>query len=404
MKVEQIYSLVNSITQEVLGDEAILNEDLSNVVSIGQSIEGAIGIDNYVKKLVDHIGKVIFVDRAYSGTTPSVVRDAWEFGSILEKIQADMPEAMESDTWSLVNGQSYDPNIFYQPNVSALFFNDRVAYDIRVSFTERQVKSSFSSPTQLNGFLSMIFNSVEKSMSIKLDELVMRTINSMIAQTLYAEAPSTPYGNRTGLKAVNVLKLYNERFNKSLTAQACVTDPDFIRYCAYLMSLYTDRLAKMSTMFNIGQKQRFTPKNDLSIVLLSEFKESAGVYLQSDTFHDNFVALPQAESVPYWQGSGQDYSFANNSMIDVTIKKLDPEASPNTKRVIARGVLGIMFDRNAVGVANLDRRVTSSYNPRAEFFTNFYKMDAGYYMDHTENFVVFYAADPSNAVENNKKG
>ena len=403
MKVEQIYQLMNNITNEVLGDSAILNEDLSNVVSIGQSIEGAIGIDNYVKKLVDHIGKVIFVDRVYSGTTPSVVRDAWEFGSILEKIQADMPVAMESDTWQLVNGQSYDPNVFYQPSVSALFFNDRVAYDIRVSFTERQVKSSFSSPTQLNGFLSMIFNSAEKSMSIKLDELVMRTINSMIAQTVYTEGPAVPYQNRTGMKAVNVLKLYNERFNKSLTAEASVTDPDFIRYCAYLMSLYVDRLAKMSTLFNIGQKQRFTPKSDLSIILLSEFKEASNIYLQSDTFHNTFVELPNAETVPYWQACGQDFSFAHNSSINVDIKNLDPEAQVQKISIAMGGILGVMFDRNALGVANLDRRVTSAYNPRAKFFTNFYKMDAGYYIDHTENFVVFYVADPV-TVENTKSG
>lgn len=403
MKVEQIYSLVNTITNEVLGDSAIVKEDLSNVVEIGQSIEGAIGIDNYVKKLVDHIGKVIFVDRPYFGTTPSVVRDAWEFGSILEKIQADMPTAIESDTWNLVNGNSYDPYVFFQPSVSALFFNDRVAYDIPISFTERQVKSSFSSPTQLNGFLSMIFNSAEKAMSLKLDELVMRTINTMIAQTVFAESPATPYQNRTGLKAVNVLKLYNDRFNKSLTAEASVTDPEFIRYCAYLMSLYTDRLAKMSTLFNIGQKQRFTPKTDLSIILLSEFKESAGVYLQSDTFHDSFVALPQAESVPYWQGNGQDFSFAHNSSIDVEIKNLDPDSQVTKPHIQMSGIIGVMFDRNAVGVANLDRRVTSSYNPRAEFFTNYYKMDAGYYMDHTENFIVFYVADPVEA-NNTKTG
>ena len=49
-----------------------------------------------------------------------------------------------------------------------------------------------------------------------------------------------------------------------------------------------------------------------------------------------------------------------------------------------------MFDRDAIGVSNLDRRVTTNYNPRAEFYTNFYKFDAGYYSDLSENFVVFF--------------
>ena len=51
-----------------------------------------------------------------------------------------------------------------------------------------------------------------------------------------------------------------------------------------------------------------------------------------------------------------------------------------------------MFDRDALGVTNLDRRVTTNYNPKAEFYTNWYKMDAGYFNDTNENFVVFFVA------------
>ena len=63
------------------------------------------------------------------------------------------------------------------------------------------------------------------------------------------------------------------------------------------------------------------------------------------------------------------------------------------KDVQAGGILAVMFDRDALGVTNLDRRVTTAYNPRGEFFTNFYKFDAGYFNDLNENFVVFYVKD-----------
>lgn len=384
MEVKQIYQLVNTTTQEVLGESAVVKEDLSNIVDIGEAVFNANAIDKYVKSLVNHIGKVIFVNRVYSGSAPSVLMDSWEFGSVLEKIQADLPTASENESWELENGTSYDPNIFYKPTVSAKFFNSKVTFEIPMSFTELQVKQSFSSVGQLNGFISMLYNSVDKAMTVKIDSLVMRTINNMIAETVYNEYASAELNTKSGVRAVNLLKLYNDKFTKTLTPAQAITDPDFIRFASFTMGVYEDRLAKMSTLFNVGGKERFTPKDMLHVILLSDFAKSADAYLQSDVYHNNFVALPNAETVPYWQGSGTDYSFGEISKIHVN--------TSSNNEVTVTGILGVMFDRDALGVTNLDRRVTTNYNPKAEFYTNFYKFDAGYYNDLNENFVVFIVA------------
>ena len=86
---------------------------------------------------------------------------------------------------------------------------------------------------------------------------------------------------------------------------------------------------------------------------------------------------------------GTSFEFAKTSKIDVTIRT----ANGGTKDVSVSGVIGVMFDRDALGVSNLDRRVTTNYNPKAEFFSNWYKFDCGYFNDLNENFVVFYIAD-----------
>ena len=390
MEIKQIATMMNSITKEVLGTENIVKEDLSNIVDIGTQIFNAEAVDAYVKSLVNHIGRVIFVDRIYKGTAPSVLMDGWEYGSVLEKITSDaLPEATENDSWKLVDGQNYDPHVFHAPSVSAKFFNKRVTFEIEMSFTERQIKQSFSNATQLNGFISMIQVSVENSMTVKLDSLVSRTINNMIAETIFSDfkTDGTTLGTisgKSGIKAVNLLYLYNQTYGATLAPDKAVTTPDFIRFAAYMIGLYKDRLTKISTLFNIGGKERFTPNESLHVVLLSEFKRAADVFLQSDTFHEEYTKIVDSEVVPFWQGSGKDYSFANTSSIDV-----------NTASGIAvktSGILGIMFDRNALGVSNLDRRVTTSYNPKGEYYNNFYKMDAGYFNDGNENAVVFLVA------------
>lgn len=393
MNVQQIYTLINSVSGEVLGRTDIVTEDLTGIVDLGTEVFNQNAVDNYVKSLVNHIGKVIFVNRPYAGKVPSVLMDAWEFGSVLEKISADVPKAEENDTWNLTDGKSYDQDVFHKPTVTAKFFNSKVTFEVPVSITERQVKESFSNAAQLNGFISMIYAAVEKSMTIKADALIMRTINNMIAETVLADAKAfgaEAAGDMAGAnlssastaRCVNLLKLYNTSASTTLTAEQALTNTDFIRFASYVMGTYADRLQSISTVFNVGGKERFTPKDMLHVVLLSDFAKAAQTYLYSDTFNRGDVLLPQAETVPFWQGSGKNYEFASTGNINIK--------ESGGKAVEISGVLGVMFDRDALGVCNLDRRVTTNYNAKAEFFNNYYKFDAGYFNDTNENFVVFF--------------
>lgn len=390
MEMNQVATFTNTVVQEVLGDTAVVQEDLTNVVDIGNEIFNADAFDTYVKTLINHIGKVVFVNRPYSGSAPSVLMDGWEYGSILEKISSEMPVATENPSWELTDGKSYDPNIFKQPKASAKFFNKRTTFEIDRSITERQVKQSFSSGQQLNAFISMLQNETEKSLTVRMDSLIMRTINNMIVETVKADyADPSDLTKASGVKAVNLLYLYNQRFSKTLTAEQAITDPEFIRYAAFQIGLYSDRMTRMSTLFNIGEKQRFTPYDLQHTIYLSEFIRAADVYLQSDTFHDIYTKMKAGETVPYWQGSGIDYNFTSTSKINaVPSSNEDSGKTPIT----VNGVLAVIFDRDALGVSNLDRRVTTQYNAKAEFTNYFYKHDAGYFNDLNENFVVFFVA------------
>lgn len=387
MQVKQIYTLMNSVSNEVLGKTDLVKEDLTGIVDMGTEVFNQNAVDNYVKSLVNHIGKVIFVNRPYAGKVPSVLMDAWEFGSVLEKISADIPQATENESWSLTDGQEYKQDVFHKPVVTAKFFNSKVTFEVPVSITEKQVKESFSNAEQLNGFLSMIYSAVDKSMTIKADALIMRTINNMVAETFKADATAFTngdYSKASTNRCVNLLKLYNDKFGTKLTANTAILNPDFIRFASYTIGMYADRLGSISTLFNIGGKARFTGSDMLHLVLLTDFAKGADTYLYSDTKNYQFVTLGKHETVPCWQGSGQSYSFNDVSTIEVKT------ASGTDVKVT--GVIGVMFDRDALGVSNLDRRVTSNYNAKAEFFNNYFKFDAGYFNDTNENFVVFYMA------------
>lgn len=376
MEMTQVHTLVNNATKEAIGDTEVLAEDLSNVVDIGTAVFNANAFDHYVRSLVNHIGKVIFVNRTYRGIAPNILMDGWEYGSVLEKIHSEMPEAVENASWELTDGTSYDPNVFHKPVATAKFFNKRVTFELDRSVTERQVKESFSSATQLNAFISMLMNETEKSLTVKRDSLIFRTIANFIGETVNDNKPT---------RYVKLLSLYNSAYSKTLTATAAIHDPDFIRYAVYIMGMYADRLSGLSKLFNIGGTTKFTSKDRLKCIYLSEFYRAAGVFLYdaASQFRTDNLSFPSGEIVPYWQGSGTGYSFSSTSSINVTL------ASDGETAVSKANIIAVMFDRDALGVTNYQPRVTTQWNPKAEFTNYFYKMDAGYFNDLNENFVVF---------------
>lgn len=381
MEIKQIATMINSITNEVIGESAIVNEDLGNIVDVGTAVANANAYDTFTQKLVNRIGKTIFSARKYVGRVPSLVRDKWEFGSMLQKITgAGLIEAQQNDTWNLTDGTSYDPNKFTKPSLNAKFYNKKTTFELPQSIAIKQVKQSLTSAEELNGLLDMLYNEIEKSLTVKVDSLCMRCINNLILNTL----------QKNGKNAVNLLTMYNTRFRTEgteLTADKAITDPEFIRYAAYIMRLYATRMRVINTHFNTEGLPRFTPGDSLNVLLLEDFASAADIYLYSNTFHDDFVKLPTAETVPYWQGTGESYAFDD-------ISKIDAKVAGTTMQVINphKGIIGIMYDKDAAGVCLEDSYVTSQVNNKAEFVNNWHKYEAEYINDYSEQNCVFYVA------------
>lgn len=376
MKVTQIATILNEAQQEIIGEAAITTENLENVVDMGKQILEATDVDNYVRKLIDKVGRMIFVDRVYNSTAPDILTDSWEYGSAMQKVRCEMPDAVENDSWKLTNGQSYDPFVFTAPDVQSKFYDSKVTYEVQMSFTEMQVKSAFNSPAEMNSFFAMIENRIRFKLTLSNDILKTRTVNNLIAEKIHSNN-----------NVVNLLTMYNTEFTQTLKADHALMDKDFLRYAIGKIKEYIKYIQRPSMLFNDGGYTTFTPESDMKMVLLSRFVNTAEVYLQSDTFHNDLVKLNGYSEVPYWQGSGtsETFDFAEISKIDVTT------ASGN--KVSQTGIIGTIFDRDACMVCNANPRVTSIYNPKGEYWNYFYKYDASYFNDTMENCVVFIVAD-----------
>lgn len=390
MKFEQVYEVVNSMAKELIGEEIIVNKDLTNIVDIGRELFDKKDVDVITKSLSDKVGKVIFVNRIWNFGLQSIHREDWEYGAALQKIHLLPLEAEKNHTWDLVDGKSYDPNIFHQPKAKQILWADGDTYTIPVSFAYRQLKSAFTSASQMMGFLAMIEQNANNEMNLLFYSLAQSTVNRFLAQTIHEDFPEKNYSVKSGVRAINVLKLYNDKFNPSpaLTVDKCLTTPEFIRFAVSQMKLYIDKLSSVSSIFNIGGTRKQTGKDRLNAILLSEFKTMADVYLQSDVFHNQYTALPNSDVLSFWQGPGKNYDFQSTSMIDISFT--DKKNKKQTVKL--SGILGCLFDREALGICNLDKRVLSDYNNVGEFQNNLYKLDVKFFNDYNENFVLFFVA------------
>ena len=390
MQVNQIYSILNDIMNEVTGqlvpvynDEGevvsqvpIIQEDLSNIVDIGKAVFNNNWRDNYVKAMINRIGREVFVDRTYTGYAPSVLRDAWEYGSIMAKTRCKIFDAKANPSWSLESGQTVNQFEFTPPTIYEKFYNTKVGWQIDCSFTEVQLRESFTSAAAMNRFYSMIENRIATSMTIYTDSLIMRTINNFIAEKIYAS---------NGV--IDLLAEYNAGLDTPITAAAAMRSKEFLRFAALTISLFVDRFRAPSANFNVPDTDdaniTFTPREYAHLVLHTDLAKAMEVYLQSDTYHDELVRIGEYETIPYWQIQGDKYQLANTSRIDVKL------ASDKTHTVDRNYIIGVLFDRDAIGVLNDNRRTTSAYNANGEYWTNFYKVDTSYFNDLAENGLIF---------------
>lgn len=376
MLITQTKEILKTIATEMLGeDNTIVTEDLANLQDIGNELITQQNVDTYVKKLVDKIGKVVFKNRLLNSTAPSLLVDSWEYGAILQKVRMKLIPAEENDAVKLVDGQSYDQNVFHQPTVSATFYSKEITFEVPISYTTEQLKSSFNSESELNGFYNLLETTVQNSLTVKTDALIMRTINYRIGKT---------YTKGRDSQKINLLAGYNTVSGKSLTTENCFQDEGFLKYAIAEIKNYQDRFKLPSSVFNDKKEEAFTPVQNQKLVLLSDFKNVVDTHLIPVVQNSENLTL-SCETVPYWQGSGKTFSFADISKIDVTLDTSTEVAKVN-------GIVGILFDDEALKVGNLNQYVTTNYNAKGDFYTNYYKEQSGFFVDLAENFVIFYVA------------
>lgn len=392
MKITQLTDVLNGtlsttgILDQVTGEAAVAKEDLSNIVDIGKAVLDYTGqsndnFDSFMRNLIDQVGKITIVNRTYVSQAPNILKDSWEYGSIMQKVRVSVPEVRDNASWDLFNypkqSEAYpDPFELSKPGAKAKFYNSKNTYEIPITLADYQLKEAFQSASQFGAFIAAIENRIRMKQTLCNDGLIMATIDNLVGLTLS--------GN--GGKTINLLTAYNAIAAAPITADKALTNTEFLRFAAMTIAKYKKYVAQASAKYNAGNYITFTPADKLKFIANTEFAKAMDAYLYADTYHNEFVELNGYSEVPFWQGSGT--ADGDRLTIDVSV-----DVNGTATEVKNTGVLAVMFDDEAAAVCNENYRTTSIYNPRGEYTNYFYKWDAMFMNDVEENCVVFTIAD-----------
>ena len=376
--VKQIYSILNDVAKQSLGTEAIAVVDTQSFISLGDKVlKSDTDTENFLSKLTDRIAKTVYSVRNYTGINKNLMREPFDYGVIVQKIHVEMPEAKENNAWE-IGKPGYTPTYapVIKPTVSQKLFNKLSTWEIDVTIPDFMLKTAFLNESSMATFIDAIFTAMNNAMVMCADNNANLIRANFIGNKIHSAKPT---------QSINLLSQYNTLTNANLTVASCLRDVDFLKWATMQISLWTKRMRVMSKLFNEDSNSKFTSGEYLVLDVLQDFASSTATFLQSDTYHKELVALPMYNEVPYWQGSGTSFAFADTSKISV---KID-----GTNEVTQGGIIAVAYDYNAIGTTINEPRSTTERNNKDEY-TNYYnKATIGCFNDLGENGIVFYIAE-----------
>lgn len=366
MNTEQIYSLVNDVADQALGETAIAAVDTQGLISLGNTVlSTATYTEGFLNTLAMRIGKTIISERMYRNKLGDMVLNDFEYGAILQKISMHLVDAQEDPSADLVNGGSVDPWKIYKPDVEQKLFVTRTPYMFPITIQRRWLKEAFLSESAMGSFLSMVFSRIRDSIEFSLENLGRICLANFAAET------------------TNVIPLvtnYNAETGKTLTAATCKHDTAFMAYAVGQFNHYSDLLTDMSTQWNDGSIERHTPKEDQRFKIISDFNRRLETVVQYAAFHDRFVT-------PTGDGYYNPLNFWQNEQSPYQVK-ID-RASDGTSITI-NNVVAMIYDRDALGMYKKTEEVlTSPVNVYGMYYNQAYHEQQLWFNDLSENFVLF---------------
>lgn len=354
-----VYSLVNAAYAQTVGASAVATQDLSDFVETGAAYDTLMLADNawkdqFVKALLQQTVKNFYLDTSYrEDYEDPFFKDSRRFGAIAQMISAEAPAVQESHAWKqFVSGTStIGQYTVFLPSVSTAYVGKSNSWELPITISNEQLDPAFKNVNELEEFVAFIMMTVDNAITVHLEDCNNMNRNNFLGEKIaYAGSQGA-----TGVHVIDLRALYEAETGDSTitTAEAFMADDKCMRFASETIDKYAGYMTKMSTLFNIEGKKKFTPKSRLVCQVLQHFESRMRSVSYADAYNPAFVTLENHIIVPYWQGfgvqSGSAIDFDNVSSIKVK--------TSTGSTVSQSGIVAFLCDEYAIMHTILDQRV-----------------------------------------------
>ena len=391
--ITQIPSIVNDAVADALGKNQTLNDlDATDIVSLGKAISQFDAYEGFFKSLVNRIVRTVYFVRTYNGSDRKILRDEHEYGAFVQKVYYSNVQASNNPTYDYSGSegafvQNSPYGVTQVVTVETLIYGGKGTWTLEIVRPIPQIQTAFTSEAAMLAFIDGMYMYVDNQFKLEEERIVALAANTSMANCI------------ANGKARNLLAEYNTAHSgATLTVAQALESADFLKFASKEISRTIDNMGKMSTVFNVDGYETFTDKENMVVEMNTEFAKATDMYLQADTFHDELTRLPGYTSIPFWQGSGKTFAFADTSSIDIIHDDFIVDATDplDIGEIKQSGIICFLHDIENVAAYFGRRRTWEMYNPRAEVINHGEKAEKGFAVDSHANAMVFYIEVVSN--------
>lgn len=363
---EQVSTVLTSIVKQATNQTVITPTDTGSFVSVATIALNA-SRDAVMNAISNILTRTIFSIRPYSAKMTGLEMDTFRWGNMMRKLSiadADWqddpgyawPVTYDASQTGHETGDGYavDPWTIKKPNVLQTNFYGASVYFDEMTITEKQIETAFSGPEQLGSFLTLLMTNLSNRLEMS---------NEGLRRGLVCNAIAAIKAENKAERQIKLLTEYNTLTGNTYTA-ADIYSPDvfpaFVKWMYARVAEITDLFTANSTMFQtvISGKPilRHTPLEMQRVYMYSPFLRQIEARVLADTYHDGFLRYSDVEAIPYWQ------SIQTKDQVQAKPCYTGTDGSVVTagSSVTVSNVVGLIFDRDAMGMTILDRRVLST--------------------------------------------
>ena len=381
---QAVAELLGADYMEKTGDFAQLDSyKLTDVGKAVSDVEG--GIDKFVKAVLVQRGRLYIESRAYTSELSNIYVDSFDWGGYVERVFFKPQDLIKDEMYALVDGASYDDHVFYEPNVVSKVFEEAKTIMCPISITEDAVKMSFTSWDEMNRFMSGIEQNVRNTIDIGLDAYAHMLVACGIAVS--DKAIKTSVHLLTEAIARGIVE-------SGTTAAEAMESEAFITFAMRRMAEVEAQMHRYTSAYNnhtLGVQAK-----DVNKILLNDFVQASKFLVKANTYNKDEIGIGNYDTVSAWQSvvniTGQDtadyFAFENNSKIKIKGDATN-KLGCGTSDITIGNVIGIAYDRMAMGICPFKQKVTSSYTAIADFWNQYYHTLVNYILDTNYPIVAF---------------